>query len=519
MSTKIENATEIIDRFGGIRPMAKKIDVAVTTVQGWKKRDVIPGRRKTQILNAAAANKIDLSDLLPDGKIPDSANENKHPTNKTSDRPASEDKKEGKGTEQEPAPPAVPPTETYKKTSESYSKPEMPSAQGIHQQRNLERILAETEKNAVTKSTWITVILILIVVAVIALLLWPASNSSVSTQRLSSLESNISQMKEDLETVQTEQSFLTKLIPKDIDLQISMLQDQAREAQKKIAETIEKAGTISADLVGQNAGGFGDRLEKLENYIAGKSNTFDPNMLKYRLETLKQTTEGQQTLQKAFSELKTLTETVQASQNPDWNTAISEARQENPFLNEILENVPLKYLKTAVFMLSAAQMNTALNENNAPFKQEYLILNTLMGENYPLLRENLNKLAPYIERGVLTPEGLKEDFKNVAEETVKASISGDNVSLDKRIKTRLGSLLQVEKDGEPITGTETQIILTRAKNYLDAQKIEQAVTELTLLEGPAAETIRPWLYKARATILAQNAQQVLRATVNQINTN
>lgn len=44
----------IIDRFGGIRPMATKIDVPVTTVQGWKKRGVIPAVRHEDILAAAA---------------------------------------------------------------------------------------------------------------------------------------------------------------------------------------------------------------------------------------------------------------------------------------------------------------------------------------------------------------------------------------------------------------------------------------------------------------------------------
>ena len=32
----IENAEEVIKLFGGIRPMASKMDVPVTTVQGWK---------------------------------------------------------------------------------------------------------------------------------------------------------------------------------------------------------------------------------------------------------------------------------------------------------------------------------------------------------------------------------------------------------------------------------------------------------------------------------------------------
>ena len=43
--------------------MAAKIETPVTTVQGWKKRDVIPGTRRTQILDAASKHDIDISDL------------------------------------------------------------------------------------------------------------------------------------------------------------------------------------------------------------------------------------------------------------------------------------------------------------------------------------------------------------------------------------------------------------------------------------------------------------------------
>ncbi len=51
---------EIIDRFGGIRPMAAKLGVAVTTVQGWKVRGRIPGGRRQAILDAAAKQGVDL---------------------------------------------------------------------------------------------------------------------------------------------------------------------------------------------------------------------------------------------------------------------------------------------------------------------------------------------------------------------------------------------------------------------------------------------------------------------------
>ncbi len=52
--------SEVVERFGGIRPMASKLGVAVTTVQGWKERGHIPEGRFPQIVEAAAKHGIDL---------------------------------------------------------------------------------------------------------------------------------------------------------------------------------------------------------------------------------------------------------------------------------------------------------------------------------------------------------------------------------------------------------------------------------------------------------------------------
>jgi hypothetical protein len=60
------SATErIIETFGGIRPMAAKLDVPVTTVQGWKKRNAIPRARHADILVAATKHGLSVDpDLL-----------------------------------------------------------------------------------------------------------------------------------------------------------------------------------------------------------------------------------------------------------------------------------------------------------------------------------------------------------------------------------------------------------------------------------------------------------------------
>lgn len=55
------DAGAVVDRFGGIRPMATKLGVPVTTVQGWKGRGHIPENRFAAVRSAAAAHGVDLS--------------------------------------------------------------------------------------------------------------------------------------------------------------------------------------------------------------------------------------------------------------------------------------------------------------------------------------------------------------------------------------------------------------------------------------------------------------------------
>ena len=50
----------LIEKFGGIRPMAAKLGIAVSTVQGWKQRDAIPAQRLAAIRAAAVEHDIDL---------------------------------------------------------------------------------------------------------------------------------------------------------------------------------------------------------------------------------------------------------------------------------------------------------------------------------------------------------------------------------------------------------------------------------------------------------------------------
>lgn len=58
------DAERVIAAFGGIRPMAKAMGIAVTTVQGWKERGAIPLKRMDEIRAGAARHGIDLEAAL-----------------------------------------------------------------------------------------------------------------------------------------------------------------------------------------------------------------------------------------------------------------------------------------------------------------------------------------------------------------------------------------------------------------------------------------------------------------------
>ncbi len=62
-NTKLRDTAAVIEAFGGIRPMAHKLGVPVSTVQGWKQRNAIPDNRVADILAAAATHSVDLSNI------------------------------------------------------------------------------------------------------------------------------------------------------------------------------------------------------------------------------------------------------------------------------------------------------------------------------------------------------------------------------------------------------------------------------------------------------------------------
>lgn len=503
----IENASEVIERFGGIRPMAKKIDVAVTTIQGWKKRDVIPATRREAILNAAAEYDVDLSDIVPEA--PAVANENNR-----SGAPAE--------LSAVPAAPQTPVAETPEKPVQ----PSMPSASKAADEEErmlspeeLEEKLAAVEKRVVGSTTLIVAVLIVAVIAAAGLLLWPKDRARHGeADRLSALEARTQEIEGEVEGVKDQQSFFGTLIPENLDEQLSSLQEQAVQAREKAGEAIEKAREVSNDVLGENAGTLEQRMVKLEGHLEEMTGSPVLAGLLERVQGMSADAEGQSQLDNAMGELSKIMNGMNTelagAENSAFEATLDAARGENEALQQTFANVPASDLKAAALLLTMTQFRSSLNRDNDAFGSDLQVLMGLVGDDDPELKASLEKLAPRAEQGVLTPAGLTNEFKSIAGDAVVASLKGEDVSLGEKAQARLNEVFEVEKDGELVSGTETQAKVAKAEGLLEQGNVEEAINTVQTLDPAALEQMGGWLKQANATLMAQKIKGLLTNSIN-----
>ena len=178
------------------------------------------------------------------------------------------------------------------------------------------------------------------------------------------------------------------------------------------------------------------------------------------------------------------------------------------------KNVPTTDLKAAAMLLAMTQFRSSLNRDNEAFDGDLQVLMGLVGEDNPELAASLERLAPHADGGVLTPSGLTNEFKTIAGDAVVSSLKGEDVSVTDKAKARMNELFVVEKDGEVISGTETQAKVANAENMLEQGNIQEAMSIVQSIDGPAGAQLSGWLRKAQTTLMAQDIQKMLGQNIN-----
>jgi len=479
----IENAGAIIERFGGIRPMASKIAVPVTTVQGWKKRNVIPANRLEQIVKAAKDHNVDISDVL---KVSDIANENR----------------------QEPALALVDQAPEASKFYESIDVDSPVPAEDVEPRdrmvdlnyATLTQQMLRAERSAIFKSAIISALLVIIATGAALLLLWPQSDLGHNGSRIGELERSIA----DLKTTVTAQQTQMQVIPQ--------LQTEIRqEVENAVSQAATQAKIVAHDMVSPDAGSFNQRAIRLEGHINAIANApvLNPPILSDLLnhfQTQQSSSTGRQELAGAW---EAFIAAINAAPADGMDAALSGVAQQNSDAQKIMAGVPPESLKGAVSALGISQFDAALGQDNVPLNQDLQALKALAGSSNASLVEAIDAFSPKALAGVLTPATLANHFATVSGAIVAASLNDANVTLADRAKAKLNDVLQIEKGGKLVSGTPTQAIVVKAQQLLGQNDMAGAITALQDLKGASAEAAAPWIEQAKATLAAQRIKDAL----------
>jgi hypothetical protein len=520
----LENAADIIERFGGIRPMAAKMGIPVTTVQGWKKRNVIPGNRLDDVLQAAANNNIHLDDLVGDAVAPVDVRASSQNNN---DKIKSSKVDLEKNIEKNDTVVLSAPVPFSKKNEELQNNDNASFAKNVDKaarfssddtkhdaavaagrltavQDDMMRSIRAAEKRAVRTSSFMNILLITAACGLGAFLLWPTHQQVQShDQRLVVVEENVAEIKRG-------GGFINNLIPDDLKSTLGNLKDQAAQIQGVVAQATKEAENISQSLLKQpDYEEMKQRLAQLEQQVQQYAavNNIDLPALISRFTHLQDSEEGQNVIGQSIIDINKLIASFNG-QVTGINEALIEARETNPALAQSFEGVSETDMKAAALLMGLTHFRSSMNRK-APFQEDLLLLKNFVGSEDVALNESIEKLSPFAEKGILSPAGLSTEFKGIAGDIVVSSLKGEDVSLQEKAKARLNEILQVQKDGELITGTDTQSTVARAQKLLDEGDVSGAIVLLQTLQGDAAVTAKPFIDEATATKEALLLKDVL----------
>ena len=471
---------KIIAQFGGIRPMAGKLGVAVSTVQGWRERGAIPPRHHDRVREAARAAGIEIApaDLGSDqGAGQDQVPEHPpHPEPKPEPKTKSEPKtKPGPKVEPKPAPKprtaapvppkSAPPPEDAapepRTTTPGQGRSWLPGALlgalllaggagGAFLARDLWMPLADPEYGAGDGG------------ALKSIERRIASLESAETQRPAGLGPDaLTPLAESLQALQAR-----------IDaLAAGSADDDAAAA--RLAELTERL----------------DRLDGRLDEIAAQAQD--------------QAAQGRTALEEARQRIEDL------AARPDPAPEIALLTQQVAELAAARAATEATANANAALSLAVLQLREAL-QGSGPFAAEIGLLHDLAASGAlaegPEVAALIAPLAVHAATGIPSLVRLKADFPAVARAALIAARGGVGDGWWAGVVRRLSELVSLRPVGEVDAQDKSPgAVLARAETRIRANDPSAALDELAALQGPAAEAVREWREAAGARAAARHA--------------
>ncbi|MFL7902330.1 COG4223 family protein [Azospirillum argentinense] len=556
----------IIERFGGIRPMAHKLDIPVTTVQGWKKRGAIPLARHADLRASAAKHRIKLSEAdleaatpSEDRSAPDAAGSviplppdapviaSTAPLSESAEPVKAEDTLPGADTLPGggPVPATDLPPSTLPPAADTLPPSTLPGADTLPG----DGVKAETIKG-----------------------------EEIRSEEIKVEETRIEEAKADpfkTDTIKSETP--PPVEPPAPAYTTSSYEPPRYEApreERKSGAGFATAVSLIALLVGAAALSqpwWGPRVPGWPTAggpaapsAAAPAPQPDPALrnqiqqLSERLAKLEQRpaaapTEGnaaasgidQQTLDNAVGQLtariQQLEERPQAAApaapaEPDPRVAqlteqlgqvqqrveavgneaqaagqirqeVDALKQELAAVNQAVETRRDAATAAQTLVLAAGQLRSALAAGQ-PFQQELQAVRAVASGDAQVTQP-LEAVAGYAAKGVPTQPQLTDRFSAMASDIVRADNQGEGNDWVEQVTGKIATLVTVRRSGGDAVGDGASAVVARAEAALQAGNLGGAVKELEALKGPAAQVAAPWIADAKARLAANEAGQQL----------
>ncbi len=461
-------AVSVIGRFGGIRPMAQKLGIAVSTVQGWRERGVIPKARHGQIRAAAAAGGI----ALPDDELDAAAQ-------RSDSAPAPDSSK--------PAEAPVPELETPKTEA---SKPADPKPETAEASRPAARSSMATAAASAPKpgpasaaakagGGWLFGFVIGALVFLgglgIAVLSRDTWLPLVGEPAVAVVAEPSPELLERLDALETALSAQEGAAGAEFAAEI----DRLRSALSRVEAEVG-AGASSSTEAQATLSGLESRLANLDRRLAELSGRVV-----------------------AGAGLRTDLDLLAAR--------LAEVEQRLEAMPRVVPGARSALPQQVAVVLAVAQLRDALRRPE-PFARELAALSHL-AEADAELTGVLETLSPYAADGIPTRESLRADFPQVARAVAAAGAGDGEEGWLAGVRRRLSDLVTVRPVGGGASGESPGAVAARAEARVAAGDLAGALAELEQLSSRAAEAAAAWREAARARASAEDALRLLSGRI------
>ncbi|WP_342239891.1 uroporphyrinogen-III synthase [Inquilinus sp. OTU3971] len=465
----------VIEAFGGIRPMAAKLTVPVTTVQGWKRRNAIPEQRHADILAAARTHGIALD-----------------PAELARTRPATPEEGAPEPVElSEPETPPGPPR---------VGPPTIPPPPP-----------AEPPGNPARSAWYAAGVAVLFAAISVTAPMWSPKLFGPATPTPAPQGSP---------TLGDRVAFIEKRLA---DLPSGTA--EAIDGLGKRVEALEKppGGPLDPAAIEKGRADLAARVDTIQQKLDQLAGTAPqqaqqppaqpaapaPAAPAPAPEAVAALEARVAALESAQAAVKTLGDTVAtlSSGSQANGSTLAALQQQVDAVKATVERLRNSDTGAQALSLAAGQLRSAL-DTGAPLDETLALLRGL-AQNDPGLANAVSALEP-AAKGVPSRAALATGFVQAAEAARKADQPESGDWVDRSLSV-VQDLVTVRPAPGEVEGTDTNAVLARAEGRLQRGDLAGAVEAVEGLSGPAASAMAPWRGQAEARLSAESALQSLSA--------